>query len=105
MVEMFAESEAIAGELMGKNTSAAEMYGLMMWPSIFSLIGGILGVILAGISPVVLALTLAIAAGIILFISGEVWADGREEAGPNWSSVGLVVAVLLALFSSTVGKS
>ncbi len=105
MVETFAESGAIVGELMRGDASVAQIYGLTMWPSIFSLIGGILGVILAGISPVVLAFTLALAGGIMLFITGEIWADGREEAGPQWSSVGLLVGVLLALFTSTVGKS
>ncbi len=105
MVETFAESTAIAGELMGEKASAAKMYGLTMWPSIFSLVGGILGVILAGISPVVLAFTLALAGGIMLFISGEVWSDGRKDAGAQWSSIGLLVGVLLALWTSTIGKS
>ncbi len=103
--ETFAESGAIAGELIGKEARPAIIYGLTMWPSIFSLIGGVLGVILAGLSPTILALTLALAAGIMLFITGEVWTDGRQEAGASWSSVGLLVGVLLALLTSTIGKS
>ncbi len=104
MAETFAESGAIAGELVDKNASAARIYGLTMWPSIFSLFGGILGVVLAGISPIILALTLALAAGIMLFITGEIWGDSRRKAGSKWSSVGLAVGVVLALLSSTVAR-
>jgi hypothetical protein len=51
----------------------------------------------------ILALTLGFAAGIMLFVAGEVWSDGREDAGVAWSSLGLLFGVLLALLISAFG--
>ncbi len=101
-VETFAESQAIIGELLREKASTPKLYAMTMWPSVFSLLGGGLGAILAGISPTLLALALALASGIMFFITGEIWADGRHDAGSKWSSVGLLVGLLLALFTSTL---
>ncbi len=101
-VETFAESQAIIGELLREKASTPKLYAMTMWPSVFSLLGGGLGAILAGISPTLLAFALALASGIMFFITGEIWADGRHDAGSKWSSVGLLVGLLLALFTSTL---
>ena len=102
-IETFTESSSIAGELIQTKAIKSRILAFTMWPSILSMIGAPLGVILAGISPVILALTLGFAAGIMLFIAGEVWSDGREDAGVAWSSLGLLVGVLLALLTSALG--
>jgi ZIP family zinc transporter len=102
--ETFAESGAIADELIETKVSATRIFALTMWPSILSMIGAPIGVILADISPVLLGVTLSLAAGIMLFITGEVWSDSRKDAGVAWSSIGLLVGVLLAVLSSAIVK-
>jgi len=102
--ETFAESGAIADELIETKVSAARIFALTMWPSILSMIGAPIGVILADISPVLLGVTLSLAAGIMLFITGEVWSDSRKDAGVAWSSIGLLVGVVLAVLSSAIVK-
>jgi zinc transporter, ZIP family len=99
-VETFAESGSITGELIQGKASPSRIYGLTMWPSVLSMIGAPIGVILAGISPVFLALTLGLAAGVMLFITGEVWGDSREDAGISWSSIGLLVGLVLAMLTA-----
>ena len=74
-----------------------------MWPSIFSMIGAPIGVILASISPTFFSLTLGIAAGLMLFIIGEIWTDSRMDSGVVWSSFGLLLGVVLALLTSIPG--
>jgi ZIP family zinc transporter len=103
-VENFAESGAIAAELVPTRASAGQIYGETIWPGLLSVIGAPIGVLLAGISPTLLALTLALAAGIMLVITGDVWGDGRRLAGPNWSSIGVLLGVLLAVATAVTGS-
>ncbi len=96
-VENFAESGATAAEMVPSEAGTAYILWQTVWPGLLSVIGAPLGVLLAGISPTLLALTLALAAGIMLFTVGEVWSDGHKLAGPTWPSIGLLAGVLLAL--------
>ncbi len=50
-----------------------------------------------------LSLTLGIAAGLMLFIIGEIWTDSRSDSGVVWSSFGLLLGVVLALLTSIPG--
>jgi ZIP family zinc transporter len=102
-IENFAESGAIAAELVPTRASTGQIYWETVWPGLLSVIGAPLGVLFARISPSLLAFTLAFAAGIMLVITGEVWSDGRKLAGPSWSSLGILVGVLLALATSGTG--
>ncbi len=102
-VENFAEAGAIASVLLVEGASASRLLWETTWPGLLSVIGAPLGVVLASISPVVLAFTLALAAGIMLFIAGDVWGDSQREAGPAWSAIGLLAGVLLALATSGTG--
>jgi ZIP family zinc transporter len=104
-VEELAESNAIAAELSQSKVSNAYLFWQTCWPSLFGVIGAPLGVLLAGISPLVLAFALSGAAGIMLFISGEIWGDSREDAGVAFSSIGMLAGVLLALFTSSIGPT
>ena len=93
-------ASGITGELIAGKASRGRIYATTMWPSIFSMIGAPIGVVLAGVSPTFFALTLGLAAGLMLFIIGEVWTDGRKDAGVAWSSLGLLMGVVLALLTS-----
>ena len=77
------------------------IFAYTMWPRVLSMVGAPLGVVPAGISPMILALTLGLAAGIMLFITGEMWNDSRRDAGIACSSIGLLVGVVLALLASS----
>ena len=99
-VENFAESGAIAAELIPLRATTGQIYWETVWPGLLSVIGVPIGVLLAGISSTLLAPTLALAAGIMLVITVEVWSDGRRMAGANWSTIGVLVGVLLALGTS-----
>jgi ZIP family zinc transporter len=100
IAETFAESGSIAGELVQARASTIRIFALTMLPSVFSGIGAPIGEVLAGSSPVLLSLTLSLAVGVMLFITGELWSDSRRDAGVAWSSVGLLIGVMLALLTS-----
>lgn len=100
IAETFAESGSIAGELVQARASTIQIFALTMLPSVFSGIGAPIGVVLAGSSPVLLSLTLSLAVGVMLFIAGEIWSDSRRDAGVAWSSVGLLIGVVLALLTA-----
>jgi ZIP family zinc transporter len=105
IIENFAESGAIASELLLGGASAGSLIWETTWPGLLSTIGAPLGVIVAGISPEFLAFTLSLAVGIMLFIGGDVWGDSRDDAGVVWSSAGLLVGVLLAMVTAQTGPS
>lgn len=98
--ETFAESGSIAGELVQAWAKNGRIFALTMLPCVFSGVGAPIGVVLAGSSPVLLTLTLSLAVGVMLFIIGEVWSDSRRDAGVMWSSVGLLIGVVLALLTT-----
>lgn len=103
-IENFVESGAIAAELVPTRATAGQIYWQTIWPGLLSVIGAPLGVFLTGLSSTFLSLTLALAAGIMLVITGEIWSDGQRLAGSQWSSLGLLIGVLLALATLASGR-
>ncbi len=105
MLHNIPEGIAIAGPLKALGRSPASIIWIASQAGAPTLIGGIIGVILGGVSPLFLAASIAFAAGAMLFVTfDELIPNSCEMALNHSGTIGAVAGVLInLLLSRTLG--